>query len=312
MPRQVVEYRVLIISPGDMVAARDAVRSAIADWNAHVGVTKGVRLEAVGWESHAHPASGAEPQAIINKQVGDDCDIGVALFGSRFGSPTSAAPSGSAEEIQRLLARKAPVMIYRSTDAVKLDAVDLDQVAGLRKFLDGMKSKALLGDFENVGALRHLLTMHLTKVIDEMLSAAAPSVAGVVTAPLPDVRVSVAVGIPMPEPSDPRLKAVVTTKAENHSPSPFFFNNYYFELDNGDVAQPMSDALTFAPVAAQVIQPGDSVSYNVSALVLMQQAKEKKAKIVRAVVVDKIGRKFFSTPESVQIAFKNAKTVLGL
>ncbi len=293
-----------------MTAARDAVRSAISDWNAHVGLAKGVRLEAVGWESHVHPASGAEPQAIINKQVGDDCDIGVALFGSRFGTPTSAAASGSAEEIERLLARKAPVMIYRSTEPVKLAGVDLEQVAALRKFLGGLESKALLGDFENVEALRHLLTMHLTKVIDEMLATGAPSVPGVVTAPLPDVRVSVAVGMPMPEPSDPHLKAVLSTTVGNYSPSPFFFNNYYFELDSGEQAMPMSDALTLRPVTAQVIQPGDSISYTVSALGLMQQAKEKKVRVVRAVVLDRIGRKFFSTSESVALAFKNAATIL--
>ena len=311
MPRQVVEYRVLVISPGDMTAARDAVRSAISDWNAHVGVAKGVRLEAVGWESHVHPAVGAGPQAVINQQVGDECDIGVALFGTRLGSPTASAASGSAEEVERLLARKAPVMIYRSTEPVRLASVDLGQASALRAYLDGLKSKALLGDFENVVDLRRLLTMHLTRVIDEMLKGAEPSVAGVATAQLPDVRVTVNVGMPMPEPSDPRLKAVLSTSVENHSPSPFYFSNYYFELDNGQQAMPMSDALTLRPVTAQVIQPGDSLSYAASALGLMQQAKENKVRVVRAVVIDKIGRKFYSTAESVTLAFKNALVVLN-
>lgn len=293
-----------------MAAARDAVRSAISDWNAHVGVGKGVRLEAVGWESHAHPDSGAEPQAIINEQIGDECDIGVALFGSRLGSPTSAAPSGSAEEIDRLIARNAPVMIYRSTEPIKLDSVDLKQLEALRAYLDKKKSHALLGDFSSTPELRHLLTVHLTSAIDDILGATPSPSAAAGTAKLPDVRVTVSAGFPMPEPVNPTLRAVLSTAIENHSPSPFYFNNYYFELENGHSAQPLSDALTLQPVGAKVIQPGDSISYTVSAPQLMQQLKESRTTPVRVVVVDKIGRKFYSTKEAVSIALKNAENWL--
>jgi hypothetical protein len=306
--RQVIEYRVLLISPGDMTAARDAVRAAIADWNAHVGPGKGVRLEAVGWESHVHPATGTEPQAIINKQIVEDADVGIALFGARLGSATSAAPSGSAEEIDLLAARGAPLLIYRSTEPVKLAGVDLDQVKAMRDFLDRMKKKALLGDFESVEQLRRLLTMHLTKVVDETLAKASTS--GPPTAAAPDVRVNVSVGMPMPEPADPYLKALLSMTVENHSPSPFFFANYHYELEDGRVAQPMTDALTSRPVTAQQIEPGNSITYTVSAPSMMEQAEENQTRIKRAVVVDKIGRKFYSSTASVEIALHNAKTVM--
>ena len=59
-----------------------------------------------------------------------------------------------------------------------------------------------------------------------------------------------------------------------------------------------------------MVQPGDSIVFNASALGLLKQAEENKTKIVRAVVVDKIGRKFLSTPESVAIALNNAVTIL--
>jgi hypothetical protein len=311
VPRQIIEYRVLVISPADMAAAREAVRSAISDWNAHIGVGKGVRMEAVGWESHAYPDSGAEPQAIINQQIGDECDIGVALFGSRLGSPTSAAPSGSAEEIDRLIARGAPVMIYRSSEAIKPDSIDPGQLETLRAYLDKMKkSNALLGDFPNTTELRRLLAMHLTSAIDAILGATPSPLAGPGTAKLPDVRVTVSAGLPVPESPNPMLRAVLSTAVENHSPSPFYFSNYYFELENGHSAQPFSDALTLQPVGAKVIQPGDSVLYTVSAPQLMQDLKENKTTLVRAVVVDKIGRKFYSTNEAVSIALKNVETWL--
>lgn len=310
MPRQVVEYRVLIISPGAMAAARESVRTAIADWNAHVGVSKGVRLEAVGWESHAHPGTGEGPQDVINKQVGDSCDIGVALFGARMGSRTATAASGSAEEIERLLGRNAPVMIYTSTEPIKLEGVDIAQATALRAYLELMKKRALLGAFSNPDELRRQLSLHLTKVVEGFVDEREASLPDTLTASVPDVRVSVAVGMPMPEPPDPKLKAVLSISIQNHSPVPFYFSQYYFELENGNTAMPMSDAVTLRPVMAQTVPSGDSITFTVSFLSLMEQLREKKTKVVGVVAVDKIGRKFFSSKESIAIALKNAAVVL--
>ncbi|MFL5347956.1 MAG: hypothetical protein ACJ8AT_24455 [Hyalangium sp.] len=307
MPRQVIEYRCLIISPGDMNAARGAVRSAITDWNAHFGVPKGIRLEAVGWDSHAHPETGGEPQALINKQIVDDCDFGVALFGARLGSPTSAAASGSAEEIDKLAARGAPVLIYTSTERMELTNIDVAQLGALRGFLDQMKKKALIGSFGSPEDLRRLVSMHLTTVVERILAQAAPVPMAASNVLAPDIRVSVSAGMPI-GPVDPRLKAIPNIKVENHSTSQFFFKHYHYELDSGEILTPVADALTGEPVAAKSIAPGDSVDYSMSAQVAIDRAKDRRIK--RAVVVDKIGRRFFSSEEDVRLALANARTII--
>jgi hypothetical protein len=53
------------------------------------------------WRTHSHPAAGARPQALLNKQVVDRCDILVGVFRLRFGTPTGVADSGTEEAIRR-------------------------------------------------------------------------------------------------------------------------------------------------------------------------------------------------------------------
>src|ERR1700674_5809828 len=114
MPKSVTEYRCLIISPGDVVEERQAVVDVIHRWNASVGANRGIRVEPVRWETHAHPDMSGPAQANVNEQIVDDCDFGIAVFWSRVGTPTAEYGSGSIEEVERLVARGAKVMLYRS------------------------------------------------------------------------------------------------------------------------------------------------------------------------------------------------------
>ena len=66
-------------------------------------------------EARVCPAMGDRPQAIINKQVLANCDLLVAVFWTRIGSPTGVAVSGTVEEIQEHLNAGKPAMIYFSS-----------------------------------------------------------------------------------------------------------------------------------------------------------------------------------------------------
>src|SRR5438045_1658210 len=99
MPQQIIEYRCLLISPGDVAEERDALTKLVNDWNAQIGCGLGVRVELVRWESHATPDMSGPPQEVINTQLLGDCDLGIAVFWSRLGTPTSTHPSGSVEEV---------------------------------------------------------------------------------------------------------------------------------------------------------------------------------------------------------------------
>ena len=108
-------YRVMIASPSDVPQERQLVREVIHEWNSVHSEAEGNVLMPIGWETHASPVMGDRPQEIINKQVLKNCDLLVAVFWTRIGSPTGASPSGSVEEIEEHLAAGKPTMIYFSS-----------------------------------------------------------------------------------------------------------------------------------------------------------------------------------------------------
>src|SRR5690606_40857899 len=100
MPRSATVVDVLIASPSDVPAERQAVRDAIHAWNCEHSRHRGCFFHPVMWESHSTPEFGASPQTILNRQVVDHCDAVVGIFRTRLGSPTDVALSGTVEEIE--------------------------------------------------------------------------------------------------------------------------------------------------------------------------------------------------------------------
>lgn len=102
MPTPIIEYRCLLISPSDVLEERDALTSLVQHWNAQVGTGLNARLELVRWESHATPDMSDTAQNVINAQLLESCELGIAVFWSRLGTPTATYPSGSIEEIYKI------------------------------------------------------------------------------------------------------------------------------------------------------------------------------------------------------------------
>ena len=199
MPKQVIEYRCLLMSPSDVVPEREAITSLVVSWNAQIGIGLGARLELVRWESHATPDLSDTAQNVINRDLVEDCDLGVAVFWSRLGTPTKEHPSGSVEEIYRLLRRKARVMVYFSDAPIPQNALRDDQYHRLQEIKTQFQSEGLLSNYSGIPHLREQVNLHLTNIVTQMLtrdrdaSSVIPS-SGTLTAPTPDIRVSVRYG----------------------------------------------------------------------------------------------------------------------
>ena len=146
--------RVMIASPSDVPEARNAVETAIYNWNAANARQKGVILQPWRWETSSVPVLGGHPQALINAQGVDDSDIVFALFGGRLGSPTPDAVSGTAEEIERAVKNGKPVHLYFSTAPLP-NNIDTAQLDALRAFKKDMQAKGLLGEFNTPEQLNH-------------------------------------------------------------------------------------------------------------------------------------------------------------
>lgn len=99
MPRQTITYDVLFSCPGDVVDQIDLVRDAVNSFNETVGLDNNVVLMLRHWSTSSYAESGKGGQESINDQFVKYCDVVIAIFGDRFGTPTDKYQSGTEEEI---------------------------------------------------------------------------------------------------------------------------------------------------------------------------------------------------------------------
>ena len=136
MPKTATILQVFVASPSDVAAEREQLEVLITEMNKAWGRSLGVICELLRWETNVRPAFGAEPQAVINSQIGDDSDIFIGILWSRFGTATSSAESGTIEEFDRAYMRmqnvgKPEIMIYFKDTPIspsKLEPADLQKI----------------------------------------------------------------------------------------------------------------------------------------------------------------------------------------
>lgn len=166
-------FHVMIASPADVPEARDAVHTALTRWNEANTAARNVALVPLRWETTAVPMLGDHPQALINQQLVEKADIVFALFGSRLGSATPSAASGTAEEIEEAQRAGKPVHLYFSTAPHPYD-VDASQLQSLQEFKTELESRGLYGTFFSAEEL----SAHVWQAIEhdlQTLEATAPA-----------------------------------------------------------------------------------------------------------------------------------------
>lgn len=169
MPRAANVLAILIASPSDVDQEREIVTTVIQEWNPSHSKNTGIVLEPVRWETHTFPSSGERPQAIVDKQIVDDADAVIGIFGYRLGTPTGEAQSGTIEEIERLRRQGKQVSLYFSTADVPRHA-DRDQLQALEKYQEARKEDTLFDTFRTLEELRSKVTRHLPSIVQVVLN----------------------------------------------------------------------------------------------------------------------------------------------
>jgi hypothetical protein len=293
MPSQITEFRCLLISPGDVSDERETLVKAIQRWNGQVGKGLNARIELVMWESHSTPdLSNTHPQKVLNPQIVHDCDLGVAVFWSRLGTPTDTHASGSVEEIEELVAKKARVMVYFSKrDVPQAQLID-KQFKKLQKFKTSLMTRGLLDNYLNVEELETKVILHLTRVISEMLQEKAG--ATISTAPIPDVKIEINKVNPLrnqPIAREWNRAAYLGIEVQNHSPSTVYIDNVCFETEEpGRRLIPLGDAMTMEYQRRRELPSGQSFSVHID---LEEGLKGKDVNyITNVVATDAVGREY--------------------
>lgn len=166
MARPAIVLGVLVSSPSDVDVERATILEAIHDWNSSHSRNLGIVLEPVQWQTHAYPEAGARPQAIINKQIVDEADMVLAVFGHRIGTATGAAQSGTIEEIERLRKKGKHVAVYFSKAPIPRDH-DPEQLRLLNEYRQLLKKDTLYWEFASEELYR-LVSQHLARSVSAL------------------------------------------------------------------------------------------------------------------------------------------------
>jgi hypothetical protein len=304
MPKQTIEYQCLLISPSDVLEERDALTELVNNWNAQIGRGLGVRVELVRWESHATPDMADSPQNVINIQLVEDCDLGIAVFWSRLGTPTSSHPSGSVEEIYKLVHKGARVLVYFSERPIPQSALHDDQFPKLQEVRTQLQDQGLLATYSNIANLREQVQLHLTNVITQLLAkdrdvTSFVPASGSVTAPTPDVRVTVRAGVAV-LPLRGAVKPLVIS-VQNHSPVDVFLGNVVIETRTGEQLYFPTDYVTEEWQKRRELRSGESFSFYINP----DEVKKFSEKgLICAAIKDDIDRVYRSSESELQNALK--------
>ncbi len=175
MVKTVQEFSVFISCPSDVADERDVVIEAIEQIN-NLRARGGIRIRPVFWENDVSTELGDRPQAIVNRQIGNEYDVYLGIMCAKFGTATGEAASGTEEEFRLAFMRKqeAPneieVLFYFKDARHSRDEIDPDQFAAVTAFKKELLPAGVLGKIENLGQFRTRVLKDLTEAIHRLSS----------------------------------------------------------------------------------------------------------------------------------------------
>lgn len=143
MAQNVTLYNLLISCPGDIKEEVTLIESAVDEFNELYAETLGITIKTRHWSKSSYAQSGGKPQALLNEQFVNKCDAAVAIFWTRFGSPTDEYGSGTEEEIEIMLQSGKQVFMYFSDKPIPPSKINGDGYEKIQAFRDKYKDKLL-------------------------------------------------------------------------------------------------------------------------------------------------------------------------
>src|SRR5712691_12837616 len=160
--------RIVVASPGDVQAERDAPPAVIEELNRGIAATQNLRLELVRWETDAYPGfHPAGPQGLIDPILRiEDCDVLLGIFWKRFGTPTKEAGSGTEHEFLRAYAAwqqhgRPQIMVYfNQKAAIPKTKAETDQWGQVLEFQQRFPKDGLWWPYRGKAQFEKLVRNH--------------------------------------------------------------------------------------------------------------------------------------------------------
>lgn len=128
------QYDLLISCPGDIKEEIEVINRTVQKFNDQFSDTLGISIRTRHWSKNSYPQSGGKPQALLNEQFVKKCDAAVALFWTRFGTPTDEYGSGTEEEIEIMLDAGKQVFLYFSDKPIPPSETDWEGYQKVQAF----------------------------------------------------------------------------------------------------------------------------------------------------------------------------------
>ena len=143
MSRLIETYFMLISCPSDVLDFLPQIEEAVDSFNRGFGESHSVQINTKHWtkNSFAYLEKGMSGQDVINQQIVEKSDMMVAVFWTRFGTPTEKYGSGTEEEINRMLDSQKPVFLFFLDKPISPSKIDIEQLSRIRKFTDKLSTQ---------------------------------------------------------------------------------------------------------------------------------------------------------------------------
>lgn len=318
MAKTILEFKCLLMSPGDVPEERKAASEVVIKWNALIGKALNTKIDLVKWETHSAPElNNQHPQKTLNDQIVDDADFGIGIFWSKLGTPTDTHASGTVEEIETLLNKGVKVSIYISNRAVPAD-METEKEA-LDKYIETLKPVGLLQYYTDTTDFRELLLLHLTKwIVDLIYKEKQPnqddtSLNNKITQPKeitseasqPDIRIRTEAAV---APIKGEIKWFLSVKIENHSSHSIFLNSIMILLADGRRMFVERDAITNAQNGRKRLNPGEALHFHYDPAIIFSENNDLQNYICIN-VKDDIDRIYESEKQELQKTLVSLKNI---
>lgn len=163
MAKNIVKYDLLISCPGDVQKEIELIKDCVDEFNEKFSDTLGLMVQVRHWKSSSFSQSGNKPQELLNEQFVNSCDAAVAVFWTRFGTPTDKYESGTEEEIEIMLESEKQVFMYFSEKAIPPSGIDYEQYQKVEAFRNKYKDRGIYCTYSTDEEFRKSFFSHLTK-----------------------------------------------------------------------------------------------------------------------------------------------------
>ena len=162
MPKNVVQYDLLISCPGDIKNEIKIIDDAVSQFNTQFSDALGISIRTRHWRKNSYAQSGGKPQALLNEQFVKDCDAAVAIFWTRFGTQTDEYGSGTEEEVELMLSSGKQVFMYFSDKPLSPSQMNDDNYKKVQAFREKYKDRGIYFTYSSDEEFKTLFFAHLS------------------------------------------------------------------------------------------------------------------------------------------------------